>query len=273
MIDTTAVAYVVRGGKIRVHNPKHTRPQKLFLLGLTTLSIAALYLVPFDWVKIVSRVGNISDVLARLATITFTDFDVTLGAFAETVWVTVLATVYSAFLGLFFGVFMARNTSPLKLLPPVLSAVFTMIRAIPPFIWVLLVLVCLGLGPPPAIVGVCIHSTAFFARAFSQAFEEVDHGALEALASTGANRMKVFFSAVLPSALTSIIAWLTMNFESNFRAASILGMVGAGGIGYIISASVNSYQYGRGMAAILLVVVFTYVIEISFNALKQKYNG
>ena len=271
MIHTIPALYVVKDGRIRIHNPSHTRPQKLFLLGFAALSIAAIFFVPFDWAKLVSRVGNVGDVLARLATITFKDFDVTFNAFLETVWVTVLSTVYSAFLGLLFGVFMARNISPHKLLPPVMSAIFTTIRAIPPFIWVLLVLVCLGLGPPPAIVGVCIHSTAFFARAFSQAFEEVDGGALEALASTGANRVKVFFSAVLPSALTSIIAWLTMNFESNFRAASILGMVGAGGIGYIISASVNSYQYGKGMAAILLVVVFTYAIEISFNALKQKF--
>jgi phosphonate transport system permease protein len=213
------------------------------------------------------------EVIKKLATINFDEFDITVKAFFETVWVATISTVYSAFLGLLIGVFMARNITPLKIFPPLLSAAFTFIRAVPAFIWVLLVLVCLGLGPAPAIVGVCIHSTAFFTRAFSQSFEEVDNGTLEALASTGANRVKVFFSAVLPSALTSIIAWLTMNFEQNFRAASILGMVGAGGIGYIISASISSYKYGRGMAAILLVAAFTYAIEISFNALKRKLKG
>ena len=273
MTDVYAPAYVVAGGKIRVHNPKYTRPNNIFLLAFSVISITALFYINFDWAKILSRAGNIGDVIKRLATITIADFDVTIKAFFETVWVASLATVYSAFLGLLIAVFMARNITPSKILPPLLSSAFTFIRAVPPFIWVLLILVCLGLGPAPAIVGVCIHSTAFFARAFSQSFEEVDGGTLEALASTGANRIKVFFSAVLPSAMTSIIAWLTMNFEQNFRAASILGMVGAGGIGYVISASISSYKYDKAMAAILLLVVFTYAIEISLNALKRKLKG
>ena len=165
---------------------------------------------------------------------------------------------------------MARNITPHKYLPPVFSAVFTFIRAVPNFVLVLLVLVCLGFGPAAAIVGITINSTAFFARAFAHSFEELDEGTIEALAATGANKVKIFFSAVLPSALTRVVAWLTMNFESNFHGASILGMVGAGGIGHIISSAFGSYKYGRAWLAILIVVLFTYVFEISFNSLKRK---
>jgi phosphonate transport system permease protein len=234
------------------------------------LSFASLCLIPFDWAKIFARMKNIGEVIQRLAVFSMEDMDVTRTAFAESVCVAILSTVYSALLGLVIGVFMARNITPARLAPPVLSAVLAFIRAVPAFIWVLLVLVCLGFGPAPAIVGVCIHSTAFFSRAFAHSFEEVDEGALEALASTGAGRVKVFFSAVLPASMTSLIAWLTMNFETNFRASSILGMVGAGGVGYIISASMSSYKYGRAMTAITLVLVFSYAVEISFNTLKQK---
>jgi len=66
---------------------------------------------------------------------------------------------------------------------------------------------------------------------------------------------------------------MTMNFESNFHGASILGMVGAGGIGHIISSAFGSYKYGRAWIAVLIVVVFTYIFEISFNALKRKLKG
>lgn len=261
---------IIKHGKIRINNPSHSRPFLIFLVAFTAVSLASLFLIPFDWMKILVRMKNMGEVLQRLFSLSLMDIDVTLLAFVESVCVAILATVYSAVLGLLFGVIMARNISPARVLSPIFSAAFAFIRAVPAFIWVLLVLVCLGFGPAPAIVGVCIHSTAFFARAFSHAFEEVDEGTLEALVSTGASRVKVFFSAILPASLTSVIAWITLNFETNFRATSILGMVGAGGVGYIISASMSSYKYDRGMTAILLVLAFSYTVEIAFNALKQK---
>ena len=261
---------IQRSGKIRIGNPAHTRPFNIFLLSFAAINIALMIVVPFDWMKLISRMSNVGDALRHLMTIDFSEVDLILPFFYETVCVAVLATVYSAILGLFFGVFLAKNITPYKFFPPLLNAAFTFIRAVPSFIWVLLVLICLGFGPSPAIVGICIHSTAFFARAFAHSFEEVDAGTIEALETTGATRVKIFFSAILPSSLTSLIASLTMNFESNFHGASILGMVGAGGIGHIISMAFGSYRYGRAWMAVLTVVVFTYVFEIVFHSLKRK---
>ena len=259
-----------KNGRIRIDNPKYTRPFNIFLIGFSILSAGMMFATPFDWLKILTRFGNVIRAFSLLMTIDFSEVDLILPFFFETICVTVLSTIYSAVLGVFLAVFAAKNISPHKILPPVFTAVFTFIRAVPDFIWVLLILVCLGFGPAPAILGICIHSAAFFTRSFAHSFEEVDEGALEALAATGANRIKVFFSAVLPSALTSLIAWMTMSFETNFRGASILGMVGAGGIGHIISSAFGSYKYGRAWMAVLVVVAFTYIFEISFNALKQN---
>jgi len=261
-----------KNGRIRLGNPKHTRPFNIFLLCFTAISIALSVAVSFDWLKIVSRLGNVAGSIGLLVKegLDFSEIDLIIPYFYETVCVAVLSTIYSAVLGLFLAVFQAKNITPHKILPPLCTALFTFIRAIPGFIWVLLVLVCLGFGPSPAIVGLCISSTAFFTRSFAHSFEEVDDGTLEALASTGANRVKVFFSALLPSVVTSLIAWLTMRFESNFHGASILGMVGVGGIGHIISSAFGSYRYSRAWMAILVVVLFTYIFEMFFNALKIK---
>ena len=271
----TAKAYVVKNkkGKIRVHNPKYTRPFNIFLLSFSVITLVLSYFVEYDWIKILSRVKNVWGAVKLMAHIDFSEVDLILPFFFETLCVTVLATVYSAILGMIFAVFMARNITPLKIFPPIFNAAFTLIRAIPNFIFVLLVIVCLGFGVTPAIIGLCISSTAIFARAFAHAFEELDEGTLEALASTGAGKLKVFFAAVLPSALTMLVAWLTMRFEGNFQGASNLGMVGAGGIGFLISAAFGSYKYGRAWVAVLLVVVFTYIFEISFNALKRRLKG
>ena len=266
---------IIRRGKIRIHNPSNTRPVALFLLAFAAAAVICLIFFPFDWMRIVGRVGNLRIALARMGNIVaadspFRDFNITLRAFFESIWVAVLATIYSSLLGIVFAVFMARNITPLKSAPPVLSAVFTLIRSIPSFIWVLMVLVCLGFGPAPCIIGLCIGSTASFARLVSHSFEEIEPGTLEALASVGANRLKVFFSAILPSVMTSLIAWMTMSFERNFRDSAMLGFVGAGGIGYIITASLASYRYARALVAIGMVFVFIYTIEFIFNTIKEK---
>ena len=262
-----------KNGKIRVHNPKYTRPFNIFLISFTVITLVLAHMMDYDWITIIARTRNIGSALAPLMTIDFTDADLVLPLFYDTISVAFLATVYSAVLGMFFAIFMARNITPNKFLPPIFAAIFTFIRAIPNFVIVLLLIVSLGLGPTPAIIGVTINSTAFFARAFAHAFEEIDSGTLEALTSTGANRTKIFFSAILPSSFTMLIAWLTVNFESNFHSAAILGMVGAGGIGHLISSAFNSYRYGRAWLAVLVVVIFTYVFEISSNRLKHRLKG
>ena len=120
------------------------------------------------------------------------------------------------------------------------------------------------------IIGICIFSTSFFARSFAQCFEEVPQETLEALQAMGAGRVKIFFSAVLPSALTGLIAWTSISFESNFEASSVLGTVGAGGIGYVISNSFGRYAYGQAIVAIGMVLLFTYAMEMLFTFVKEK---
>ncbi len=176
-----------KNGKIRVGNPKYSRPFNLFLLLFSALSIALLAFMPFNWLQILQRLGNLGDSISHLLTIDLSEIDLVLPYFFETMCVTLLATVYSAVLGLGLAVFMAKNITPHKSLPPLLTAVFTFIRAVPSFVWVLLLLVCLGFGTAPAIFGICIHSSSFFARSISHAFEEVEQGTLDALAATGAN--------------------------------------------------------------------------------------
>lgn len=131
-------------------------------------------------------------------------------------------------------------------------------------------LVCVGFGPDAGIIGICIFSTSFFARSFAQCFEEVPQETLEALQAIGAGRVKIFFSAVLPSALTGLIAWTSISFESNFEASSVLGTVGAGGIGYVISNSFGRYAYGQAIVAIGMVLLFTYAMEMLFTFVKEK---
>ena len=85
-----------------------------------------------------------------------------------------------------------------------------------------------------------MHATAFFARAFTQSFEDVPEEVIEALEATGASKLHIFLSAILPAAASQIMAWTGLRFEINFSESAILGMIGAGGIGFAIANNIQS---------------------------------
>jgi phosphonate transport system permease protein len=259
-----------RSGKIRINNAANDRPIRIFIGIAALLSIVCILSLPIDWIKLASRVGRLGVVFADLSKLNFTNFDMVLLGFADSVTITILATVYSLVLGLVMAAFMARNITPNKSLASILSGFFSFLRSVPTPVWVLLALVCLGFGPAPGVVGLSVHATAFFARAFAQSFEEVPQEIIEALQAAGANRIQIFFSAVLPASFTALIAWGALRFEHNFAESAILGMVGAGGIGYLIAASISGYNFGRAGLAILLVFVFAYSLELIFVAIKRR---
>lgn len=95
---------------------------------------------------------------------------------------------------------------------------------------------------------------------------------IEALEATGAGRLSIFVNAVLPAALSQIVAWAGMRLETNFSECAILGMVGAGGVGFVISNSLQGYDYGTAGVAILLVFLVAYCIERLFVRIKKKFN-
>ena len=119
--------------------------------------------------------------------------------------------------------------------------------------------------------GLCVHTTAFFTKSFAQSFESISPETIEALEVTGAGRLSIFFNAVLPAAFSQIVAWSDMRLETNFSECAILGMVGAGGVGYVISNSLQGYDYGTAGIAILLVFAVAYGIERVFVRIKKRF--
>lgn len=256
--------------KIAVADWKRDLPLYIFLAAAAILTIASFALLNMDWVKVASRIPKFADVVYQMLHFSTERFSITLTTLMETITVTILATIYGMAAGLAAGALGARNITPWKPLSVILQSFFALLRSVPTVVWVLLVLACLGFGPAAGIVGLSFHVVAFFGKVFAQAFEEVPEETIEALRATGANRIQVFFGAVLPSSFTALIAWTALRFEINFSEASILGMVGAGGVGYTIMAAMNSYKLGRAGLAVLLIFLFAYMVEALSTAIKQK---
>jgi phosphonate transport system permease protein len=259
-----------RPPRIPVGNLKRDLPVHVFLISLAVLTILSLALLDADWHRLVQRFPRLGQVFTDMARFSTERFSLTLLTFTETVTVAALALIYSLVLGLALGALAAENISPWKPLPPVIKSFLAFIRAVPTPVWVLLVLASMGFGMASGIMGLGFHATAFFGMVFAQLFEEVPGEAIEALRAAGANRVQVFFGAVLPSSLSGIIAWTALRFETNYQEAAILGMVGAGGIGYTIMAAMNSYKLGRAGLAVLIVFTFALGIELLSTYIKRR---
>jgi phosphonate transport system permease protein len=259
-----------RPQKIRVSDIKRDMPARLFLAGLACLTVFSLMFLNLEWEKVVERLPRLGKVFVDLAHFSTERFSLTLLTLTETVSVALLALIYGLVLGIVLGALAAKNIAPWKPLSTILKCVFAFIRAVPTPVWTLLVLASMGFGMASGIMGLGFHVTAFFGKVFAQLFEEVPVETIEAVRSTGANRFQVFFAAVLPSALSGIIAWTALRFETNYIEAAILGMVGAGGVGYTILAAMSSYKLGRAGLAILVVFVFALGIELVSSYIKRK---
>lgn len=266
------IAVMDRYGKIAVGCRQKNRLIPGFLAGIVALTVLSLCYLDIDWIKLVLRIPDIGVVFWELAHFDISKLDLILTALLETFSIAVLSLLYSLLLGIFFGMLAARNIFRIHWLSVLTQSFFTFLRAVPTPVWVLLMLVCLGMGPEAGVAGLCVHTTAFFAKSFAQSFEDIPEETLEALEVTGTSRLSIFLNAVLPASFSQIIAWTGMRLETNFSECAILGMVGAGGVGFVISRNLQNYEYGTAGLAIVLVFVIAYGIERLFVQLKRM-NG
>lgn len=256
--------------KIQVKCRERNKFIPRFMAVVLFLSILSLVYLKIDWIKLVSRVPEMGVIFFKLGHLDFTKISLICSALLETVSIAVLSLLYSLILGIIFGMLSAKNITKIKVLSTVIQSFFTFLRAVPTPIWVLLMLVCLGMGAEAGVAGLCVHTTAFFTKSFAQSFESVSDETLEALEVTGTGRLSIFTNAVLPAAFSQIVAWTGMRLETNFSECAILGMIGAGGIGFVISRNLQNYDYGTAGTAILLVFLIAYVIERIFVVIKRK---
>ena len=170
-----------RGGKIKIGCRQKNRLLPVFLMGTGLLTAVSLIYLQIPWLKLFSRVPDVGTIFWKLLHLDFSRWSLILSSLIETIGITVLSTFYGLVLGLVFGMLGAQNILHRKWLARFIQAFFTFLRAVPTPVWVLLMMVCLGMGPAAGIAGLCVHTTAFFTKSFSQSFESIPQETIEAL--------------------------------------------------------------------------------------------
>ena len=160
-LDGQSQAPAKKNGRIPVKCRQRNRFIPGFLIGAAALSALSLFYLGIDWGKMLSRAPEIGEVFWQLAHLGFANMDLILSSLVETVSIAVLSLLYSLLLGILFGMLAARNVFRIPALSALTQSFFTFLRAVPTPVWVLLMLVCLGMGPEAGVAGLCVHTTAF----------------------------------------------------------------------------------------------------------------
>ncbi|GIW27327.1 MAG: hypothetical protein KatS3mg070_0690 [Meiothermus sp.] len=197
-----------------------------------------------------------------------------LSQIAVTVQMALVGTFLAAIFAMPISFLAARNvTSGTPLMRSVfyLTRLFlNVLRGVPTLIIALILVAAVGLGPFAGVMAIAIHSLTELGKLYSEAIENADKGPVEALESTGASGVNVVRWAILPQVLPLFVSYTVYNFEINFRSSLVLGLVGAGGIGYFINEKMASGQYDQMIVGVIAIVIVVNIIDFASSWLRSR---
>jgi len=228
--------------------------------------VGAFYVLCFYFAEI--DLGRLWDGLPRLGRWAvrawppnFSDLATLLTRAAETVAMATLGTTLGAVIAAPWCLLAARNVAPSAVLHLPARWFLNILRGIDSFVFALLFVAAVGLGPFAGVLGVGLHAAGSIAKLWSENIETVEPGPVEAAFMTGAGRLKVVFHALLPDVLPSLASVGLYIWEFNVRASTVLGIVGAGGIGQELKSSIDLLDFPRVFAILLIILAMVTIID------------
>lgn len=223
----------------------------------------------FSLQQLVEGLPRMGDYLVRMWPPTFDKMDVVISLLAETLQMAVLGTLIGAVLSLLISFGAASNIAP-HWLYTATRFVLNILRSIPDLIFALMFVSAVGLGPFAGILAIVLGSIGGIAKMYAESMESVPQAPLTALQSTGANRRQTIMYGVLPQASPLLVSYTLLLFEGNVRGATVLGLVGAGGIGLELTNAMRLYDYGHMFAIIISIVVLVTIIDRVSALIRKK---
>ncbi|QFG68705.1 phosphonate ABC transporter, permease protein PhnE [Ornithinimicrobium pratense] len=194
-------------------------------------------------------------------------------AMLETIEMAVIGTVIGIVLSVPAALLAAANTSPWPPVAVAMRFVLTTLRAIPDLVWALIFVMSVGIGPMAGILAIAVDVLGFAGRFFAERIEEVERGPIDALRSTGAGSLAVMAGAVLPASFASFTATSLYCLEKSIRGATVLGMVGAGGIGGELTTAFTVRAFDTALTIILMILVVVLLAERLSSTVRRRMLG
>ncbi len=187
----------------------------------------------------------------------------------ETIQIAVVGTAVAAVLALPMGFAAARNAAPPWLFYWARS-LLNAFRAVDTLVYALFFVAAVGLGPFPGVLAVMVYTATVLAKLYSEAIEAIEPGPVEAVRATGATTLQVLRWGVLPQLVPQFLSFTLYRFETNIRAAAVLGFVGAGGIGFYIQTYLRLLNYPAAATVLLVLIGLVMIVDFASSRLRAR---
>ena len=245
---------------------------------LNTLLLAVVALLLAGSIKAVD-LGNIGRVISnsgnmRQLGVAFVHPDFTLWrTYIAQMWLTIQIALWGTALAIClavpFGLLCAKNITPVWIQQP-MRRLMDIQRSIPDLVIGMVFIVAVGLGPLAGVMAIMINTGAVLAKLFSEAVESIDRGPVEGVRATGAAPLQEIVWGVIPQVAPLWTSYALYRFESNSRSATVLGLIGAGGIGQVLFDSLNAFNYRQTTAIVVVIIVAVSMIDLLSQAIRSR---
>jgi phosphonate transport system permease protein len=226
--------------------------------------------IDLDLVALVEGIGGADRIVGALLDPNWAFLQNTVQPMLETLQMAVIATALGCAVALPLAFLASRVTTPNRVTYVVDRSVLNVIRAIPDLLYALVFVSAVSIGPLAGILALFLFNIGVVAKLLSETVDGVDTGPIEAARAGGAGRVQTVSSSVLPQVMPNYIAYSLYTFELNIRASTVIGIVGAGGIGNVLNTQLKFFNYENVSVVIIELFVFVLVIEFISIALRRR---
>lgn len=255
--------------KIAVSSKREKRTTIAIVLGLVSLFVVSLYFLKLDVQSFISRFESAGEIVPKFMVLDFSE----MGAIVSELFVSLCMAVAGLALGFMLSIPLsflgASNTTPHLLLAGLIKGIVGIVRAVPALIWILIVVASLGFGNTAGVVGLIFPTTGYLTKSFISSIEEQDPAIIETMKSTGAGWLQLITEGLVPGLTNPLLSWTSIRLESNIAESISLGMVGAGGIGMVLTRAIGKYEYAKISTIILVIFATMITVELLIGRIKK----
>ena len=250
--------------------PQRHRPRDLMLLlgGVVVLAVAAR-IIEMRPLELARDVGNIGRFLQGYLHPSFANAGEYAWQCVVTVCIALWGTMLAIAVSVPLGLLGARNLAPHPLVYAVARRTMDVLRAVNEFVFALMFVTAVGLGPFAGMLALGLHTGGVLGKLLSETIEAIDPGQIEGVAAVGAGRAHVIAFGVVPQVMPNFLSYILLRFESDIRSASVIGMVGGGGIGFYLWDTIRAFNDREAATVILLIVAMVMVVDVVSSRVRR----
>ena len=274
MSDNRVVNLSIKKNKVDLE--KYLSPQwswKTFVFIISIILLLTLVTIDLkiNFISLFSNSLNyFTDIFSRMLPPDFSNFNELVYSMIETIEIAILGTFIAIVLSVPLALLSAKNIAPNIAVYLIAKTITVFFRAIPEFIIAMILVIAIGFGAMPGVLALGIHTMGFLAKFYAEDIEHINKGPVEALKSSGASKRQIISFAVIPQIIPSFVANNLYILDRNIRMATMLGIVGAGGIGYELQSSFRMFEYPRVSAIIIIIFVTIFLIDGLSSYIRSK---